>query len=134
MNDAQMRELFKKTKTIAVVGFSTKEDRPGYYVPLYLRELGYRIIPVNPAIQEGLGEKAYPDLLAIPEPVDLVQIFRPPEFGAEIVEQAIKMGAKYVWMQIGAVNKDAAKKAQAAGLGVVLDACMLVEYQRLFEW
>ncbi|MBI3741234.1 MAG: CoA-binding protein [Chloroflexi bacterium] len=134
MNDTQMRELFKQSKTIAVVGFSTKEDRPGFYVPQYLQQLGYKIIPVNPALKEGLGEKAYPDLLSIPREtkIDLVEIFRPPEFVPEIVEQAIEIGAKYVWMQIGATNRDAAKAARAAGLGVVEEACMLVEYQRLF--
>ena len=93
---------------------------------------GYRIIPVNPTLKEAFGQKAYPDLLAVPEKVDVVQIFRPPEQVPAIVEQAIKIGAKVVWMQLGAVNPDAAKTAEAAGLMVVLNKCMMIEHKRLF--
>ncbi|MBI3915297.1 MAG: CoA-binding protein [Chloroflexi bacterium] len=134
MNDKEMRELFKTVKTIAVVGFSTKEERPGFYVPQYLQQLKYKIIPVNPAVTEALGEKAYPDLRSIPREVkiDLVVIFRPPADVPPIVEDAIQIGARYVWMQIGAVNPDAAKRAEQAGIATVVDLCMLIEYQRLF--
>ena len=118
-------------KTIAVVGLSSRPERPGYYVPAYLQEQGYRIIPVNPNLQEALGEKAYPDLTSIPERVDLVQIFRRPEAVPPFVEQAIAIGAKSIWMQLGIVNQEAAEKARAAGLDVVMDACILVEHRRL---
>jgi len=132
MNDTQMRELFQTVRTIATVGYSTNPERPGSYVPEYLMRKGYRVIPVNPMLQDALGEKAYPDLLAIPEKVDVVQIFRRPEDVPALVEQAIQIGAKYVWMQIGAANKDAAQKAQAAGLLVAMDKCMMIEHKRLF--
>jgi len=132
MNDTQMREMYQTVHTIATVGFSNKPERPGYYVPEYLMLKGYRIIPINPTLEEALGQKAYPDLLAVPEKVDVVQIFRRPEDVPAIVEQAIKIGARYVWMQIGAANQDAARAAQAAGLGVAMDKCMMVEHKRLF--
>ena len=132
MNDTQMREMFQTARTIAVVGLSTNPARPGFYVPEYLMLKGYRVIPVNPTIEEALGQKAYPDLLSVPEKVDVVQIFRRPEDVPAIVEQAIKIGAKYVWMQIGAANHDAARAAEAAGLGVAMDKCMMVEHKRLF--
>lgn len=133
MKDAEIRQILLATRTIATVGFSTKPDRPGYYVPEYMMAKGYRIIPVNPAIKEILGQKAYPDLLSIPEKIDLVQIFRPPQDVPPIVDQAIQIGAKYIWMQIGAVNEAAAEKARAAGLLVVMNLCMMIEHQRLME-
>ncbi len=123
--------MFQTVRTIATVGFSTNPSRPGYYVPEYLMLKGYRVIPVNPTIQDALGQKAYPDLLSVPDRVDVVQIFRRPEDVPAIVEQAIKIGAKVIWMQIGATNPEAVKTAQAAGLGVVTDKCMMVEHKRL---
>lgn len=132
MNDAQLKEIFENSRTIATVGLSSNPQRPGYYVPEYLILKGYRVIPVNPTMEEALGQKAYPDLLAVPEKVDVVQIFRPPEEVPAIVEQAIKIGARVVWMQIGAANPDAAQVAQAAGLSVVMDKCMMIEHKRLF--
>ena len=132
MNDTQLKEIFQTARTIATVGFSTNPARPGYYVPEYLMLQGYRVIPVNPTIQEVLGQKAYPDLLSVPEKVDVVQIFRRPEDVPAIVEQAIQIGAKVVWMQIGAANPEAARIAQAAGLAVVMDKCMMIEHKRLF--
>jgi predicted CoA-binding protein len=132
MNDAQLKEMYQTIRTIATVGFSTNPARPGYYVPEYLTLKGYRVIPVNPMIQEGLGQKAYPDLLAVPDKIDVVQIFRRPEDVPAIVEQAIQIGARVVWMQIGAANPEAAQAAQTAGLAVVMDKCMMIEHKRLF--
>lgn len=131
MTDPEMKDMFQTVRTIATVGFSTNPSRPGYYVPEYLMLKGYRVIPVNPTIQDALGQKAYPDLLSVPDRVDVVQIFRRPEDVPAIVEQAIKIGAKVIWMQIGATNPEAVKTAQAAGLGVVTDKCMMVEHKRL---
>ncbi len=131
MTDTQMLEMYQKAHTIAVVGLSTNPARPGHYVPQYMVSKGYRIIPVNPTIQEALGQKAYPDLLAVPERVDVVHIFRPPVEVPAIVEQAIKIGARYVWMQYGASNTEAAQVAEGAGLLVSMDKCMMVEHKRL---
>ena len=131
MNDAQMIEMYKTARTIAVVGLSTNPARAGYYVPEYMAGKGYRVIPVNPMIQQALGQKAYADLLAVPEKVDVVQIFRPSQEVPAIVEQAIKIGAKYVWMQLGATNEEAAQSAQTAGLLVATNKCMMVEHKRL---
>ncbi len=128
--DHTIATILAETRTIAVVGFSSRPERAGYYVPAYLREQGYRIIPVNPYLQSGLGEKAYPDLLSVPEPVDLVLIFRRPEEVPPVVEQAIAIGAKAIWMQLGIVHEAAAARARAAGLRVVMDACMLIEHRR----
>ncbi len=131
MNDAEIKAILESAHTIATVGFSSNPQRPGYYVPEYMMHKGYRVVPVNPLITEVLGQKAYPDLLAVPDKVDVVQIFRPPAEAPAIVEQAIKIGAKVVWMQIGATNRDAAAVAQAAGLLVVMDKCMMIEHKRL---
>jgi predicted CoA-binding protein len=131
MTDTQMVEMYQKAHTIAVVGLSTNPARPGHYVPQYMASKGYRIIPVNPTIQEALGQKAYPDLLAVLDRVDVVHIFRPPQEVPAIVEQAIKIGARYVWMQYGASNREAALVAEGAGLLVSMDKCMMVEHKRL---
>lgn len=130
MNKNQVIEkILEEAKTIAVVGLSARQSRAGYYVPAYLQEQGYRIIPVNPYLRQALAEPAYPDLLAVPDAVDLVLIFRQPDKVPPVVEQAIAIGAKAVWMQLGIVNETAAAQAQAAGLDVVMDACMLVEHR-----
>ncbi len=120
----------RDTKTVAVVGFSSQPEKAGYYVPAYLQAQGYRIIPVNPKLEEALGERAYTDMPSIPEPVDLVLIFRRSEAVPPFVEQAIQIGAKAVWMQLGIINQEAAEKARAAGLDVVMDRCMMVEHRR----
>lgn len=125
-----MEKIMAEAKTIAVVGFSSKPARAGYYVPAYLKEQGYRIIPVNPNLTEGLGETAVPTLNDITEPVDLVLLFQRSENVPPFVDQAIEIGAKAVWMQLGIANQAAAEKAKAAGLDVVQDACMLVEHRR----
>ena len=126
-----LREILVKTKTIAVVGLSDKPDRPGHRIPAYLQSQGYRIIPVNPMLSEVLGEKAYPSLREIPVPVDVVEIFRRAEDVPPIVEEAIAIGAKIVWMQLGIVNEEAASRAESAGLGVVMDTCMGATHQLL---
>ena len=131
MNDYELRNILIKSKTIATVGFSKDPKRPGYYVPRYMMDKGYHVIPVNPSIQEILGQKAFPDLLSIPEPVDMVQIFRPPAEVPAVVDQAIQIGAHVIWMQIGAVNPQAAQKASDAGLAVVTDLCLMIEHKRL---
>jgi predicted CoA-binding protein len=125
-----IRKILDQTKTIAVVGFSSRMDRAGYYVPAYLQQQGYRIFPVNPNIETGLGTAAYPDLSALPEVPDLVLIFRRSEAVPPIVDQAIELGAKAVWMQLGITNQQAAQKAISAGLDVVMDTCMMVEHRR----
>lgn len=118
-----------QARTIAVVGFSSRRERAGYYVPAYLKQQGYRIIPVNPNLSEGLGEPAYPDLAAVAEPIDLVLVFRRSEDVPPVVDQAIAAGAKAVWLQLGIVNEAAAEKARAAGLDVVQNACMMVDHR-----
>jgi len=131
MNNNQVIEhILATAKTIAVVGFSSKSHRAGYYVPEYMQKHGCRIVPVNPHLDNALGETTYPDLLSIPEPVDLVLIFRRSEAVPPFVEQAIEIGAKAVWLQLGIVNREAAARATEAGLEVVMDACMLVEHRR----
>jgi predicted CoA-binding protein len=119
------------SRTIAVVGLSPKPDRPSYKVASYLKEQGYKIIPVNPAEQEIVGEPCYPDLGSIPEPVDVVDVFRRLEEVPPIVEEAIRIGAKAVWMQEGVINEEAANRAREAGLMVVMDKCMRKEHQKL---
>jgi len=124
-------EILNSSRVVAVVGLSAKPDRPSYRVASYLKENGYKIIPVNPGIGEILREVSYPDLSSIPEPVDVVNIFRRSEEVPAIVEEAIKIGAKVVWMQEGVTNGEAAVRAREAGLLVVMDRCMLKEHQRL---
>ncbi len=114
-------EQLQNSKTIAVVGLSGDPDRISYRVTRYMQEQGYRIIPVNPMIEEVLGEKSYPDLKSVPEPIDMVNIFRRSELVAPVVEQAIEIGVKYIWMQDGVVNPDSADKAEAAGIPVIMD-------------
>ncbi len=132
MNDTELRQLYKTIHTIASVGFSTDPDKPAGFIPEYLMALGYHVIPVNPGASEIAGQRAYPDLLSIPEPVDVVQIFRSADKVPPIVEQAIRIGAKVIWMQEGIVNAAAAERARAAGLQVMMDHCMMKEHQRLF--
>lgn len=124
-------EILRSARTIAVVGLSNKRFRPSYGVTEYLQQAGYRIIPVNPQESTVLGEKSYPDLDSVPEPVDIVDIFRRSEFVPEIVEAAIRKGAKVVWMQEGVIHEEAARRAEAAGLAVVMDHCILKEHRRL---
>jgi hypothetical protein len=131
MNDDQMRSLLQSARTVAVVGLSSNPDKPSYGIAEYLKRQGYRIIPVNPTVSEVFGEKAYPDLKAIPEKVDVAQVFRRSEDVPPIVDDAIAIGAKAVWMQEGIVNQEAAARAIAAGLEVVMDRCMRSQHRRL---
>ncbi|MCS6954121.1 MAG: CoA-binding protein [Bryobacteraceae bacterium] len=124
-------ELLRSARTIAVVGLSSKPWRPSHGVAEYMQRAGYRIIPVNPNETEVLGEKAYPRLEAVPEKVDIVNVFRRPEFVLEIVEAAIRVGAPAIWLQEGVVNEEAAQRARQAGLFVVMDRCILKEHRRL---
>jgi len=124
-------EILDKARTIAVIGLSGKRFRPSYGVAEYMKRSGYRIIPVNPNETEVLGEKCYPSLESIPEPVDIVDIFRRSEFVPPIVEAAIKKGAKAIWMQEGVFNEEAAHRAEEAGLTVVMDSCILKDHRRL---
>src|SRR3990172_4124715 len=130
-DDEKLKRILLETPNIAVVGLSERPEVPAHSVPAYLQKAGYRIFPVNPYLTEALGEKAYPDLLALPETVDVVLIFRRSEAVPPIVEQAIKIGAKMVWMQEGIVNEAAAQSAQDAGLMVVMDTCMRATHKRL---
>ena len=127
----QISEVLHTSRTIAVVGLSGKRFRPSYGVAEYLKRVGYRIIPVNPMESSVLGEQCYPDLESIPEPVDIVDIFRRSEFVPEIVEAAIRIGAKAIWMQEGVYHEAAARRAEEAGLAVVMDRCILKDHRRL---
>lgn len=124
-------ESLRAAKTIAVVGLSGRPYRPSHGVAEYLQRAGYRVIPVNPLETEVLGEKSYPNLSSVPLPVDIVDVFRRSEYVPEIVEEAIRIGAKMVWMQEGVVHEAAARRAQGAGLKVVMDRCILKEHRRL---
>ncbi len=131
MNDADIRKLLETTRTIAVVGLSEKPDRPSHHVSAYMQAQGYRIIPVNPGVIGILGERSYASLRDIPEPVDLVDVFRRSDAVPEIVQDAIAIGAKSLWLQEGVIHEAAAADAQAAGLAVVMDRCILKEHARL---
>src|SRR5713226_9980942 len=133
MNDAEIRQLLSAAKTIAVVGLSDKPRRPSHGVSHYMQSRGYRIIPVNPNLTEVLGEKAYPSLEDVPDSIDIVNIFRRPEFVGPIVDAAIRIGARAVWMQEGVVHHEAAAKARAAGLAVIMDHCILKEHRKHFR-
>ena len=126
-----IKEILEKSKTIAVVGLSDKPDRESYQVAEYLKEQGYTIIPVNPAKTEILGEKSYPDLASIPVPVDIVDIFRKIEAVPAVVDEAIAIKAKVVWMQLGMAHNASAQKAAEAGLIAVQSKCLKIEHRKL---
>jgi predicted CoA-binding protein len=131
LDTEKLRQILAKNHTIAVVGLSAKQDRPSYIVAKYMQDHGYRIIPVNPSYSEVLGETCYPRLSDIPDQVDMVDIFQRAELVSPIVEEAITIAAKVVWMQMGIVDEVAAARASAAGLAVVMDRCLMVEHARL---
>jgi len=136
-SDAEIRAILSRPTTVAVVGCSDNPDRDSLRIAMLLRHKGFRVIPVNPqlgpeALQRELGERCYPDLESIPEPVEIVDVFRRPENLPEIAEQAIKIGARILWCQLGVINLDAAARAQQAGMTVVMDRCPAIEYRRLF--
>jgi uncharacterized protein len=125
-------DLLKRSKTIAVVGLSNSPFRPSHGVSAYMQTHGYRIVPVNPNIKEALGEKSYTSLLDIPEKVDIVNVFRRPEFVEEVVDQAIKLKVPAIWMQEEVINERAAEKARKAGIFVIMDRCILKEHKARF--
>jgi uncharacterized protein len=127
----RISEILHSARTIAVVGLSGKRYRPSYGVAEYLKRSGYRVIPVNPEETEVLGEKCYPDLDSVPDEIDVVDIFRRSEFVPDIVEAAIRKGAKAIWMQEGVVHEEAAHRAEAAGIAVAMDRCILKDHRRL---
>ncbi len=128
----EIAEILNNSRTVAIVGLSANPERPSFIVGKYLKEHSYRIIPVNPGEKTILGETSYPDLAAIPEKLDVVDIFRRPEDILPIVRQAITTGAKVIWMQEGIVNEAAAAEARKAGLKVVMDKCMRKEHIKLY--
>jgi predicted CoA-binding protein len=129
---ATLRRLLRSAHTLAVVGLSADWFRPSYFAAKYMQAHGYRIVPVNPKYPEILGEKSYPNLKAIPFPVDLVDVFRKPEDCVPVARDAVAIGAKTLWMQIGVINEEARRIAEGAGLDVVMDRCVKIEYGRLF--
>jgi predicted CoA-binding protein len=131
-DDAGLRRVLLDNRVIAVVGLSPSLNRPSYSVTRYMLERGYTVIPVNPAAEEILGQKCYPDLASIPLKVDLVDVFRKPEDVLPIAREAIRIGAKCLWLQLGVINREAAETAAAAGLDVVMDRCVKIEYAKLF--
>jgi predicted CoA-binding protein len=130
-SDQELKDILSNTKIIASVGLSGNQQKESYGIGLYLQEQGYQVIPVNPTATEILSETSYPDLESVPVKIDVVQVFRKPEDVPPVVEDAIKVGAKVVWMQEGIVNEEAAKRAREAGLQVVMDACMRSTHRRL---
>ena len=131
VTDQAVADILKRARTIAVVGISHKEERDSHRVAKYLKEHGYRVIPVNPKYKEVLGEKCYPDLPSVPEHIDVVDIFRNVEAIPGIVDEAIRIKAGTVWMQLGLAHHEAAQKARCAGVGVVMNKCMKIEHSRL---
>ena len=132
MSEAVTREILRHSRVFAVVGLSPRPERDSHRVARFLQGHGYRIIPVYPRESEILGEKVYPSLRDIPEPVDVVDIFRRSEAVAPVVEDAMAIGAKVVWMQLGVIHEEAAERARAAGLTVVMDRCPIIEYRAHF--
>jgi predicted CoA-binding protein len=130
----KIADLLKKARTIAVVGLSDKPDRPSYHIASYLLSVGYRVIPINPRLKTIFNEKVYPDLQSVPDDIalDIVDIFRRSEDVLPIVEQAIPKKPSCIWMQLGIINPDAAKKAESAGITVVMNRCISVVHQQLF--
>jgi predicted CoA-binding protein len=125
-----IEKVLRTAKTIATVGLSSDPEKPSHKVPAYLQEQGYRVIPVNPRLEEALGQKSYASVSDVPDAIDVVQIFRPSDEVGPIVDEAIAAGARVVWMQLGIVDEDAAARARAAGLDVVMNQCMKVQHSR----
>jgi len=133
LNRDPIHDLLSRVKTIAVVGLSDSPMRPSHGVSAYMQAQGYRIIPVNPLIEESLGEKAYATLLDVPEKIDLVDVFRRPEYVDEIVGQAIQLKIPAIWLQEDVINERAAQRARDAGTFVVMDRCILKEHRARFR-
>lgn len=130
----RIHTILQSSKTIAVVGISDKAHRPSYGVTRYMMNAGYEIFPVNPKMDTIFDQRCYANLSMIGKPVDVVNIFRLPEYTPAIVEEAIQIGAKTIWMQLGVVNTEAARLAQQAGLQVVMDRCIKIEHNLAFNW
>jgi len=130
-NDAAIREVLEQARVIAVVGHSDNPDRTSYQIAHFLRRAGYTVYPVNPAVPEIEGQRSYASLAEVPEPIDIVNVFRRSEYLPAIVEAAIAVGAKTVWAQVGVRHSGAAAVAQTAGLNWIMDACIKVEFLRL---
>ncbi len=128
--DALIDRILAETRTVAVVGISDKTDRPSHAVARYLKEHGYRIVPVNPALKEVLGEKAFPSLSEVPVPIDLVDVFRKPADVPPVADEAIRAGARFFWMQEGIANEEARERLERAGIPVVMDRCVMKEIAR----
>ena len=126
-----LRRILTQSRTLAVVGLSAQWYRPSYFAAKYMQDHGYRIIPVNPRYSEVLGQKCYPDLRTIPEPIDIVDCFRKPGEIGPIADDAIAIRARVLWMQLGIVNEEAARRAVAAGLDVVMNRCVKIEHARI---
>jgi len=131
-SDAVIRDILANPKTIAVVGCSPDPDRDSHRIAALLKAKGHRVIPVNPTNKEILGERCYASVQEIPEEVDMVDVFRRPEFVDDIADDAIASGAKILWLQLDVINEPAARKAREAGLTVIMDRCPAIEYRRLF--
>ena len=129
--DEELRAILRDARTIAVVGLSSNPERHSYNVADYLKQVGYRIIPVNPNETEVLGERAYASLPDVPERIDVVDVFRRAEFTPEVARQAVQVGAKILWLQLGITNEEARRIADEAGLSVIMDACLMIEHDRL---
>lgn len=127
-----LTDLLKRAKTIAVVGLSDNPLRPSHGVSAYMQTQGYRIIPVNPQVNEVLGERAYASLLEVPDKIDIVNVFRRPEFVGDVVDQAIRLKVPVIWMQEEIINEEAAEKARKAGIWVIMDRCILKEHRARF--
>jgi predicted CoA-binding protein len=132
MDKQTIRRILDESKTIAMVGLSAKWHRPSFFAAKYLLDKGYDVIPVNPNYDEILGQQCFPDLASIPRQVDIVDLFQRTEAVPQYVQPAIDMGAKVLWLQLGIINEEAATQARDAGLEVVMDKCMKIEYARLF--
>ena len=130
--DMTIREILATPRTVAVVGCSPDPDRDSYRIAALLKAKGHKVIPVNPSCQEILGERCFASVRDIPEPVEMVDVFRRPEFVDQIADEAIAVGAKVLWLQLDVINEPAARKAQDAGLTVVMGRCPAIEYRRLF--
>ena len=130
-NSHTIRHILRNHRRVAMVGLSTNESRPSFFVGYYLQRMGFEVIPVNPRYERILGQKSYPDVVSIPEPPDVVDVFRRPDEISEVVDEAMTVGAKSLWLQFDVVNETEAARAQEAGLLVVMDKCMKIEHGRL---
>lgn len=127
----EIRDLLRRSKTIAVVGFSPKPHRASHNVARQMQRMGYRIIPVRPGLTEGLGEPAYPDLASVPDAIDIVDVFRASENTGPVFDECLRLGLKTIWLQDGVINLEAAARARAAGMTVIMDRCVLRDFTRL---